>query len=769
MFFKALAFLTGMMSLYWLTEPIGAQYAIGFASFYLLMDFWFRKRLSLVGFLNLGIIWASLHLLFWYHHTNQIIADSKVAQVEGYICSIPQISATTTRFNFCLTNIDQEPLAFWQSNKIRVTWGQYAIPAEPSVKAGQFWQLQVKLKPVYGKVNPYAFDFEKWMVSEKIIGSASVRNQSSLQNVDDIRASYHQFRQSIYDHFIDLIPAVPSRGLMLALLMGERGRLSDENWQVFQASGTSHLLAISGLHIGIAALWSYWVVSLLWRFSARLCQLIAAPLAAEVASLIGAVLLLALSGFGLPAIRAVIMLALFLNCRWFSIHLRLINVLGLALLIILVLQPFAILSMSFWLSFSAVLVIAMVLDKSLAQGKHWHSWLKINAYLYLAMMPISWWFFAQFSWVALLANLLLIPLMTFVLMPLLYVVAMLSLWTSSIAKFSFWILTIIFSYSYEIQEYFASWNRSFEISLYSNKFVPIAFMLLALLLLPRKLPFKWLALPLLAILSLSYFVSGDEAPELEIWLFDIGHGLAVYMQTPDNNLVYDTGWGNRNYASLNSSVLPFLKQRKILQLDKVVISHDDADHSGGLNQLKNAVDVQEVISGEKLSSSKSVSCHDYPGWNWQGIDFRFVNHDTAIYRHGNNSSCVLAIKTKNYSLLLTGDIEKTVENQLVMDGIANFDILVAPHHGSKTSSTPTFVEKVNPSHVIFSTGFNNQWHFPKSEILERYKGLGSQIWITHRDGAIYIRLDDEEGLEINGLRHLQAYFWRQSAHLHEEK
>lgn len=765
MFYRAVAALVGMLSLYWLSQPFQAQLTAGGAILCLFIDRILGKRFGILSFFSLGVLWACIHLLFWFYQTRQIIPQNQVAQIAGYVCSIPQSSNQTTRFDFCVDRIGKRTLAFWQSNKIRVTWGKYAVVADPIVKAGQHWQLQVKLKPVHGKVNLHAFDYEKWLVSENYIGTASVRKRAQLLTGFNPSASYHKYRQAIFDKLFQLTADNASQGLMLALLMGERGGLSDDNWKVFQASGTAHLLAISGLHIGIAALWSYWIISFLWRRSKRLCRWIATPLAAEVASLAGALILYALSGLGLPATRAVIMLSIFLVCRWSGIYLRMLNVLGFALLLILIIHPFAVLSMSFWLSFSAVLTIALVLDREIAQAHPWLSWLKINGFLYLAMMPVSWLFFGQVSWVALLANLILIPLTTFILTPLLYIGAILSLFAAHLSKFVFDVVDWIFSLSYVLQSHFANWNSLLEFHSLPGGAILAATLLLVLIILPRKLPFKWLALPLSVMLLLPGSSSREQQSLLKVWVFDIGQGLAIYMETPQNNLIYDTGWGNRDYALIKSSVLPFIKRQGIQHIDKVIISHDDADHSGGLPWLKELVSVDEIIAGESLLTSPSTSCHRYPNWIWQGLLFEFIKVVKPGVHQGNNSSCILAVKAEDFSLLLPGDIERQVERILLRQGISQFDFLIAPHHGSNTSSTQSFVESVQPKHVIFSTGFGNQWAFPKQQVVDRYQAINSQIWVTHRDGAIFIELDNNGQVEIDGLRHSSSYFWRQGAQI----
>ena len=706
-----------------------------------------------------GISWACINIVFWTEVSSKSVEEPRVAQVEGVICSIPVHRFDSWQFDFCLEQIENAPVNWFKRNRIKMRWGQYAIEPQTTLKAGQYWQLEVKLRPIYGKVNPLAFDYEKWLIAQGYAGTGSVRKKAKLLADSSYRDHYLQFRQSAYDHFSQLIPESDYRPLLIALLMGERSGISDSQWQVFQASGTSHLLAISGLHVGIAALWSYWLIMGIWRRLARLCLLLPAQTAGEVASLIGAISLVVLSGFGLPAQRALIMLAIVLINRWTGRHYSLLNLLALALFLILIIQPFSILSISFWLSFSAVFIIALVLSRQIGSRPQWLVWLNINWFLYLALIPISWIFFNKVSWVAIVANLILIPVSTFLLTPAIYIGALISMVSSSLAIYLFKLADLLMQVTFYFQSFLATYNLD-DLPIKSSWISISAILLISLsLFLPVKSLPRFFVLPLCLLLILP-LNNQSHKDLIKILVFDVGQGLAILAETEEGQLLFDTGWGRGDFATAESTLVPYIKGSALKQIDKLVVSHGDTDHSGGVKIIDNSILVKEILAGEPLPLHKAKDCHEMLGWQWSGIRYEFLAHRVSTHVEGNNSSCVLSIRTEDFSILLTGDIEKSAERRLLTNGLQPHDIIIAPHHGSNTSSTAPFIEKLQPKHVIFSTGYDNQWNFPRENVVNRYQSAGAQTWVTHKDGAVIIRLDSKGVLSVNGLRRLDPKFWR---------
>ncbi|TQV77299.1 DNA internalization-related competence protein ComEC/Rec2 [Aliikangiella marina] len=759
MFFYGMGFLLGCTSL-WFIDSQGQALLLLSASLATFVFCYVRRFTNrlFIAFL-LGLLWSSLNIVIWAEQTQAIVERPKSSKLTGYICSIPVYQIESWQFDFCAKTIDSEPLSHLSRNRVKVRWGKYAVDPSTTPKAGQFWRFNVKLRPVHSKLNPASFDYERWLISNGFIATASVKTEASLMEGTSLASRFHRWRQSVFEHLEGVLPQSPQRPLMLALLLGERNEISPSQWQLLQQTGTSHLLAISGLHVGIASLWSYWIINFLWKRSATLCRMLPAYQAAQIASLCGAIMVVLLSGMGLPAQRALLMLLLFIGARQTGIYLSLSSTIGLALIGILILDPFAPLATSFWLSFGAVLVIAIVVNRSISPRNKLWSWLSVNWYLYLAMIPIGLLFFEVISWVALIANILLIPLTSFATTPLLYIGGMLSIFSEQFAKFIFVLADYLLILTTWVQSKTAQLNPKSLSFVFNSVVLMIFFVLLLVSAFPKKSLSKS---PLFAglVIILLYQNKPSIPPKFEMWVFDIGQGLAIFVNTAQGSLLYDTGWGNSAHATAQSSVIPYLNKMRINTINRLVVSHGDADHAGGLGAILNSLDTQTIISGEPLDSYSSENCHHKRPWQWGDVKFKFLQHNPNNQWQGNNSSCVLSITVNGFRILLPGDIEKSAENRLIARGIEAYDVVIAPHHGSKTSSTWWFVRHTSPKHVIFSTGYDNQWGFPKQSVVERYLQARSKVWITHRDGAIKVTIDQAGGLEVSSMREEHPHFWR---------
>jgi len=767
--YRGLLFLLGLCNLLWIRDLADALSLLVFSIIAYLLIHFAIKHLNSLKSLFMGCLWASVQVVFWLEYSGQLITQPTQAVIEGTICSIPQSQGDRISFDFCIDNIDQSPVALLKYNKVKLLWGEYADKPEESILSGDYWQLKVKLKPIAGKYNPDGFDYEKWMLSESYAGSGYVKSGIPLSQPFSVSVSFNQARQGIYNRLDEVIAESSVKGLLLALIMGERGQISDQQWDDLKYSGTSHLLAISGLHIGVAALWSYWLVLFLWRQSARLCQLIPAQQVASIASVLGALVLLLLSGIGLPAQRAFVMLLVYWFATIKGFNFRLFSSIGIALIIILLMNPFAVLSAGFWLSFIAVFIISLVIEKQVVSRSKVMAWLAVNRYLFYLMIPVSLLFFDMFSLVSFVANIILIPFVSFVLIPLLFLGLFSLLLSHEISLWLFELASQLMSWVVEFQHFLSSFNQSWFDFQISNVSLVLLFLIGFLKLIPGKVISSFIYLPILFLLILTLIEQPDRH-RFELIVLDAGQGLAIYLETDEGNLVYDTGWGDENFATANSTLIPMLKGQQINRIDKLIISHSDADHAGGVSHLTNQFEIGEIISGEPIyhggQQVETVDCHQYQDWKWNDVSFRFLPHWDMHKREGNDQSCVLSIDT-GYSqghshgkILLTGDIEKQAELALISNGLENHEIVVAPHHGSRTSSTYGFVRATHPQHVIFSTGYDNRWGFPKDNIVNRYTDIGSEIWVTHRDGAILINLEQGgDNLKINAMRQQSPHFW----------
>ena len=534
----------------------------------------------------------------------------------------------------------------------------------------------------------------------------------------------------------------------------------NSNGAILRETGTSHLLAISGLHLSAISLVVFFLMTSLVRCSAWVCGRMPAQAIAAICAMVASIFYAYLAGFSLPTQRALIMVMIGL----FAILLRkpVINipVLSCALLVVLIINPLSVLTAGFWMSFLAVLFIFIVLKSTEGKSKLFRI-VAVQCYLGFALLPISLFFFSQASLISPAVNLIAIPLVSFLLLPLLLLTQVLFLLDVSISHSMFSLLDHLFAWLWwGLQE-------SAEFKYSSLEFKPkllgvIAYEIgLFMLVQTKGLPARYLAWILLAGLFLI------KEPELEqhqmrMTVLDVGQGLSIVIETENHRLIYDAG--ARSPSGFNTGevvVLPFLRSRGISKVDLAIVSHNDNDHSGGMHSLLNA----GVI--EDLMVSNLPSLYDFPSiklcrsgdeWRWDGVIFRILHPPKKWQSNDNNRSCVLQITHSAGKILLTGDIEKSAEEWLISqygDNLAS-DLITAPHHGSKSSSSYRFVDLVHPQTVVFSAGYRNRYGFPHATISQRYQEMGAQLVDTARQGAVTFLFDVNDGLKLQAEHRLDS-------------
>jgi competence protein ComEC len=764
-------FIAGLSCLFWL-ETIKQSTGLLLTSSILVIFLFFLSNPQIKKLIPLvmGLIWGSAAVCVWLMTIPDLLSVPKTVSIQGYVCSLPVKNNLSSHygkpaksirlsFDFCVTKIEQQQLSFYQANKLRLSIYQATPEQLEKILAGSYWQFYAKLKPIHGRLNPGGFDYEKWLVSEGFIGSGYVKTVLELPPSFSIKASLHALRQRIFSSLNQVIPANDSKGMILALAIGERSSISAEQWQAIKNSGTSHLLAISGLHIGIAAMWSYYFCLFIFSRLRFVIQTIPAQKLAEVASLLGAITIALLSGFGYPAQRALIMLAVFLYTRWSGRHLSLANILAISVILITIIQPFAVLTVSFWLSVLAVVIIVFLLSykQMITKGPvKIQEWLRINWFLFVGLMPITWVVFDSISIVGFLANLLLIPLTSFITTPLVYIGLLSLMLSHELASWLFYLADKVIALTFQIQLILSQTNNLISVSSLPVVLFVLLFVATLLILLPAKMPGKTLLLPivLLSVLSLS---QSDQQNKFKMVVFDIGQGLAIHISVGDKHLLYDTGYGNIDFSMAQTSLLPYFKRKAVSRLERLIISHGDADHAGGINAITDDLEIGVILAGEEIPQPHN-NCHNIKPWRWDKVEFSFLPH--LLSQTGNNSSCVLKIAVGTRKILLTGDIEKQAERQLLKNGLDKYQIVIAPHHGSLSSSTVDFVNRTRPEVVLFSSGYANQWQFPKTEVVKRYLDVGAKILVTHTNGAIIVEQNSVGELDISTERSNRPHFWQ---------
>ena len=672
--------------------------------------------------------------------------------VTSWLVEIPERVSDNARNDWRLTiESDTTP-----PRRLRLSW--YDAPNDfGPASAGQCWQFSARLRPPQGMANPYIFDYEAWLLANNIHGSGYIRSARRCAAAD--RHDLNYLRGQLANRLGHLLADSPVSGIALALLLGERSRITDAQWAVLRHTGTSHLVAISGLHIGLMAAAAFWLVRRLVSLSAGLCRILPAQRWAALIAIPVATGYALLSGFDLPAQRALIMVLVALLALLAGRLQQPMTPLSVALIFVLLHDPFAPLAAGFWLSFAAVCWILWLLaGRQDHQGQGWKRWLWLQLGLTLALAPLCLLWFQQASWLAAPANLLLIPLLGLYLPLLIF------------AGLPAALLGIDAVLPLLLQPLALAWQAlaGADAAVTGSMSLPAAGLLLtlaaclgiALLIAPRGMPARFCGLLLLLPL-LWPWRNPLPAGSFEARVLDVGQGLAVVIRTRHHSLLYDTGPRFRSgFDTGEAIVVPTLQALGIRRLDGLIVSHADIDHRGGLNAIRRQFD-----TGMEINTGEANPCSAPQSWEWDGVHFRILHPQPGQHHwNDNNGSCVLQVSAGNHALLLPGDIERQAERALLRQHPASTlatTVLLAPHHGSGSSSSAGFVAATSPEHVIFAASRDNRWGFPKAAVRDRYAAAGSDIWQTGRDGALLLRLGNNTGQPlIEAYRQASARYWR---------
>lgn len=715
------------------------------------------RHLLLFFLFIMGFLWALLRA-HWVLDVG--LADDlqgKDLLVTGVVASIPledfqKQDTQKRRFEFDIETLEYKKKTLASPGKVRISWfdkrgsGIENIDKE-KLKAGQRWQFWVRLKQPHGFMNPGGFDYEGWLFQKKIRATGYVRinvkKKQFAKKLADSVSGYGMLnlRQSLHDTLTNITSKNRYAGIIIALAMGERTKITQPQWQIFRATGTSHLVAISGLHIGLFAGFIFFIVQRLWPYFGSVALVLASPRAAALCALLVASFYAALSGFAVPAQRALIMLSIVLLSIFWRHKVQSSQVLSLALLSVLLLDPIAVLSPGFWLSFAAVAIISFAALGRLPIDKSWRIWGRLQWRISLALIPLLIFLFQQASLVSPLTNLIAIPVVSFIIVPLILLATSVVSFIPDLAILMYLIADYILDTLWWVLSSLADTPIS---QWYGGKPSLLSLCLASLgcllLLTPRGWPAKYLGVFL--ILPLLWpNISPPKDGEVEISLLDVGQGLAVVVQTNQHVLVFDTGPKfSDSFDTGAAVVIPFLRQKNINKLNMIVLSHKDNDHRGGFKSIQKEFNPDVVLSS--YSENDSTECRAGQEWVWDGVLFEMLNPDDSItYKNRNNASCILRVSAGKESLLLSADIEKKAEKWLVKHRYEQLKstYLVAPHHGSKTSSSRLFLDAVNPDAIFIPVGFRNRYRMPHATVLERYKAMRISIFETFKSGAISVQ------------------------------
>lgn len=733
---------------------------------------WTTRLRSLlpVGAFLLGIAWAGTLAQQRLADALPTASEGKDIRVTGTIATLPQPFENGWRFEFAPEH-SARPLP----RRISVAWYQGSRPQDetghdgiPQLHAGERWQLTLRLKRPHGNLNPGGFDYEAWLFERGIRATSYVRSAPDNRRLDAFVPSLghwiERLRENVRQRFQATLGERPYAGVLVALAVGDQNAIDHSQWQTFARTGLTHLMSISGLHITLVASLIYGLTGWLWRRSTYLPLRLPAQQAAALGGFLGAWTYCLLAGFAVPAQRTLYMLGVAALALFLRRPMAPRQVLALALLLVLLHDPWAVLAAGFWLSFGAVSLLFLVGGGHLRPG-HWlGQWGRAQWAMTVGMLPLLLILFQQFSLVSPLANGLAIPLVSFVVTPLALLAAVPGLEFLLLPAHG--IMALLMS--------LVEWLASSPWAVWQQHQPPLWATLLALvgalwLLLPRGFPARWIG----AVMLLPLFLVPPPRPapgEATVTVLDVGQGLAVHVQTAHHDLIFDTGPAfSPDANSGNRIILPYLRALGVGRLDRVVVSHEDKDHAGGAESVLTDLPVGELLSS--LPFEHDISALPVPqrlclageGWQWDGVEFAMLHPAEADYdRQGaksNDLSCVLRLATPHGSLLLTADIEARSEAALLsrLGTGLQADVLLVPHHGSRTSSTLEFIDAVAPHHAVIPVGYRNRFGHPKAEVLARYHGI--PLHRTDRDGAV--RLDFRQGnIQVSHERERRRRYWQ---------
>lgn len=686
--------------------------------------------------------------------------------VQGKVVDIPDRRKDGIRFRLKVEkaySVNDPDAAVAIKGIVRLGWYQ----ERQNVQAGEHWQLKVKLKQPSGFMNPGGFDYEKWLFTERISATGYVRKDVKQDNKRLAKArwwSLNTIRERIHQTIQENVTNKASAAVLSALVVAIRTNLNDQQWGDLSKTGTTHLIAISGLHIAVVAAFAFLPIMLIWRIFPSFNEIIPLRVAGAVAGVVLAIIYAMLAGFTLPTQRALLMVLIALFGLLSRKHYSSTSILAVVLVAVLLLDPLAGMTISFWLSFVAVALILVFLKRQIVQPQY--ALIKLQFVLSLGMLPLTLLFFGSASLSSPIANFVAIPWVSLVVVPLSLIALMLMPLSSVLSNALFNLASITIDWMFKGLSFLSGSDiTSLDSAAIPSVYLIMAFVGLIFLLLPKGFPARWLGL--IAFLPVFFHsVAQLKDGEFEYTLLDVGQGMASVLRTQNHNLVYDTGTRLSDSFDIGKLVIvPFLHSKHIEQLDYLIVSHDDIDHSGGAKTVISEIDVSEVMASffNSFAENNLTKCETGQQWQWDGVQFEILSPDHDFMGNDNNLSCVLKVSNKYHSLLLTGDIERKTE-QIMIEEInqktLNSEVMIVPHHGSKTSSMPAFIETVSPTLALIPVGYRNRFGHPKPDIVKRYKIRQIPILDTVSSGAITIGFpNNEDSFRIESYRILKRKFW----------
>lgn len=702
--------------------------------------------------------------------------EGRDVELRGIVAELPQPFDRGLRFRF---DVEQAySLGAVVPSHVSLAWYRPEDGGEdPDFRPGQRWRLTARLRAPHGTVNPHGFDFEAWALERNIRAAGYVVKAPPPELVDAFVArpgyAIERLREAIRARLADALGERPLAGVIVALVIGDQQAIAPAQWQVFTRTGVNHLMSISGLHITMIASLAFAAVLAAWR---RLPWALHLPAlrAATLAGLAVAIAYAALAGFAVPAQRTVYMLAVVALALWMGWSSRPAAVLAAAAAVAVAIDPLAVISPGFWLSFGAVAVLMLAGGGRLGAG-HWAVvWMRTQWAITIALVPALLAMFQQVSLVSPVANAFAIPVVSLGVVPLALAAALVPVDLIAIAAHA--VMAACMG--------LLAWLAALPAAVWQQHAPPawavaLAAVGAAWMLLPRGMPARWTG----ALLFLPMLLQAPAALPpggLQVVVLDVGQGLAVVVRTAGHALLYDAGPAfSGDIDAGDRIVMPFLRGEGIATLDGMVVSHDDLDHSGGALSVLRALPVEWLASSlpadhpVNAAAAQPRLCSAGERWEWDGVRFEMLHPLADSYNFAelkdNDRSCVLRVSSVHGSALLAADVEREGERALLRQHGAALaaDVLVVPHHGSRTSSSPAFVDAVAPRLAIVAAGYRNRFGHPHPQVVSVYRERGVDILRTDRAGAIVVDMD-AGGFRTREWRKEEPRYWRAGRQAAEE-
>jgi competence protein ComEC len=733
-----------------------------------------RRIVVLAACCAAGYAWAAVMASVRLADSLPAEWEGRDIRIEGVIAGLPQPSERSVRFEFDVERVLTAGAVV--PGRIVLSW--WGSPAQDDRAAtlvdlhpGERWQLTVRLRRPRGMANPHGFDYEAWLLERNLRATGNVRARTgsyrSAAMVHRPQYWVERARGWLRARIFAALPERPYAGVLVALAIGDQRAIPPDQWQVYTRTGVNHLMSISGLHVTMVSGLVFALAYGLWRRSQRLASRLPAVKAAVIAGVATAFGYALLAGFAVPAQRTVYMLCVVAAAVWLGVLESSSIVLAAALLIVLLIDPWAMLAPGFWLSFGAVGIIMFVCNGRVGRP-HWlTTWMRVQFAVTLAMVPVLIAVFQQVSVVSPVANALAIPVVGLGVVPLTLL--------GMVLPFD-WVLLL----AHELMSWctwFLEWLSNLDAAVWEQRAPPAWAVAAAvcgvlLLLAPRGLPGRWLGaaglVPLFAVVP-----SVIEPGAVQVTVLDVGQGLATVVRTANHALLYDAGpaFGPQSDSG-NRVIVPFLRATGVTRLNAMIVSHDHADHGGGAASVMQVVPVDWLLTPLPdldpllLQANDNVRCLAGQRWEWDGVRFEMLHpglegYDNAAFRiHDRN--CVLMVSGPGGRVLLPGDIEGRSEASIAAayGPALKADVLLAPHHGSKSSSTAGFLEAVRPRLVVFPIGYRNRFRHPHEDVVARYEVIGSRILRTDRDGALSLLIGADGRIAVTPYRSVYRRYWQ---------